>query len=111
ILDASSQVDLFSPFLDRAWEMKLATLPYPEEWDRKSEMLRKKTSRYISFLEEGGRVEDSAEMQAILKESNAEAEKLYRWSLEETRGWLAKGKRLIAVGGDHATSLGPIEAH
>jgi agmatinase len=111
IIDASSQLDLFTPVLDRAWEMKLATLPYPEEWDRKSEALRKKTSRYISFLEEGGEVSDSNEMQEILVEANREAAKLHVWSREETKKWLDQGKRVVSVGGDHATSLGPIEAY
>jgi agmatinase len=111
IIDASSQLDLFTPHLERAWEMRLATLPYPEEWDRKSEALRKKTSQYISFLEEGGTADDSREMSAILAEANRETAELHRWSLEETRRWLAQGKRVVSVGGDHATSLGPIEAH
>jgi agmatinase len=111
IIDASSQLDLHTPYLKNAWEMKLGTLPYPENWDKKSEELRKKTSRYISFLEEGGVAEESSEMQAILKEANQGAAELYQWSLEESRKWLKAGKRLISVGGDHATSLGPIHAH
>ena len=111
ILTASRQLDLFSPFLDRAWEMKLATLPYPQEWDAKSEMLRKKTSRYIGFLEDGGSADADPEMATILAEANREAEDLFRWSYAETKAWLAKGKRVITVGGDHATSRGPIAAH
>lgn len=111
ILEASRQLDLYTPFLDNAWEMKLATLPYPKDWDKKSEELRKKTSRYIGFLEDGGEVEASAEMQAVLKEANTEAEKLYLWSYAEAKRWVDQGKSLIMVGGDHATSLGPIRAH
>lgn len=110
IIDASSQLDLYTPNLDRAWEMKLATLPYPTEWDTKSEELRRKTSRYISFLEEGGEANADSEMTAILKEANRETFNLYQWSLEESRKWIQAGKSLIAVGGDHATSLGPIHA-
>ncbi len=111
ILEASRQLDLFSPFLDRAWEMKLATLPYPKEWDEKSVYLREKTSRYIGFLEAGGNVVDDADMTAILTEANRGAEALYQWSYAETKSWLAKGKRVVTVGGDHATSRGPIAAH
>jgi agmatinase len=111
ILTASRQLDLFSPFLDRAWEMKLATLPYPKEWDVKSEALRKKTSRYIGFLEDGGTASDDPEMTAILAEANREADALFRWSEAETKKWIAKGKRVVTVGGDHATSRGPIAAH
>ncbi|MBC7387414.1 MAG: agmatinase family protein [Cryobacterium sp.] len=111
IIDASSQLDLYTPFLDRAWEMKLATLPYPLEWDQKSEELRKKTGRYISFLETGGTAESSPEMSEILKEANREAGRMYEWSLGESRKWLAAGKSLIGVGGDHAMSLGPIHAY
>lgn len=111
ILEASRQLDLFSPFLEDAWEMNLATLPYPAEWDRKSEELRRKTSRYIGFLEDGGEITDDPEMTSILSEANREAEALYRWSYAETKKWLAKEKHFITVGGDHATSRGPIAAH
>ena len=111
ILTASRQLDLFSPFLDRAWEMKLATLEYPTEWDRKSELLRKKTSRYIGFLESGGDAEGNTEMTEILIEANREAEALFHWSYTETKKWLAKGKHIVTVGGDHATSRGPIAAY
>lgn len=111
ILEASRQLDLFSPFLDDAWEMKLATLPYPEDWDKKSEALRKKTSRYIGFLEDGGEITDDHDMTAILTEANREAEGLFQWSYAETKKWLGQGKHVISVGGDHATSRGPIAAH
>lgn len=109
MIDASSQLDLFTPHLDRAWEMKLATLPYPAEWEEKSVQLRKKTGRYIEFLAEG--LELTAEMTAILEEANRETEKFYLWSYEEAKTYLNRGKLLISVGGDHATSLGPIRAH
>lgn len=109
MIDASSQLDLFTPQLERAWEMKLATLPYPTEWDEKSVQLRKKTGRYIEFLAEGEEL--TPEMKAILEEANRETEKFYLWSYEEAKKCLAQGKKLITVGGDHATSLGPIRAH
>jgi agmatinase len=111
ILSASRQLDLYTPFLDRAWEMKLATLPYPKDWDSKSETLRKKTSRYIAFLEDGGEANGDTEMLAILREANREADALFQWSYLETKEWLAKGKCVLTVGGDHATSRGPIAAH
>lgn len=109
MIDASSQLDLFTPHLERAWEMKLATLPYPTDWDNKSVELRKKTARYIQFLEKG---EDTTpEMDAIVAEANRETEKFYLWSYAEAKKVLDQGKHLISVGGDHATSLGPIRAH
>ncbi len=111
ILEASRQLDLYTPFLDRAWEMRLATLPYPANWDEKSRVLREKTSKYIAFLEDGGDTGESPEMQAVLREANLEAERLYQWSYEETKLWLSRGKSVVMVGGDHATSLGPIHAH
>ncbi len=111
ILEASRQLDLYAPHFENAWEMKLSTLPYPREWDQKSEELRKKTARYIGFLEDGGTAAESKEMSAILVEANREAEKLYRWSHAETKSWLDRGKRVITVGGDHATARGPIQAY
>jgi agmatinase len=91
--------------------MKLATLPYPKDWESKSETLRKKTSRYIAFLEDGGEANGDTEMLAILREANREADALFQWSYLETKEWLAKGKCVLTVGGDHATSRGPIAAH
>ena len=111
ILEASRQLDLFSPVLEKAWEMKLSTLPHPVDWDKKSETLRKKTSRYISFLEDGGDPDENTEMAEILKEANRETHSLFEWSREIARTWLKKGKHVITVGGDHATSRGPIAAY
>lgn len=109
MIDASSQLDLFTPHLERAWDMKLATLPYPTEWDEKSTLLRKQTSRYIEFLARGEVL--TPEMNGILEEANRETEKFYQWSYAEAKKVLDQGKLLISVGGDHATSLGPIRAH
>lgn len=110
VLDASAQVDLYSPDLENVWELKLGTIDYPREWDMKSLRLREKAARYIEFLESGGNPSHSKEMIAFLAEVNHEGEKLHAWAYETAKIWVSQGKTLLTVGGDHSVSLGPIRA-
>lgn len=111
VLDASAQVDLYSPDLKNVWELKLGTLDYSTHWDATSLRMREKAARYIEFLENGGDPSHSAPMAALLSEVNAEGEKLHAWAYETAKTWIQKGKTLLTVGGDHSVSLGPIKAY
>src|SRR4051812_32596838 len=46
ILESSYQVDLFSPYLDRVWEMKVGTSPLLPEWLERNDNLRKLALTY-----------------------------------------------------------------
>lgn len=111
VIEASYQLDLFSPYLANVGDLKIGTLPLPSEWRLRSEELRKKTARYIGFLEEGGKPHESEEMRKILDEANQAAKELEAWSHREVAKLLREGRSVLTLGGDHSVPLGPIAAH
>src|SRR5262249_860399 len=52
VIEASYQLDLYSPYKSKIWEMKLGTLPISEEIKERSQEMRSKSARYIEFLEQ-----------------------------------------------------------
>ena len=110
VMDASYQLDLFSPYLKDVWDMPLHTLQIPAAWVQKSQEYREKAEEYIAFLEEGGQVSDSPRMQGLLEEANQVCRELHQWSEKLAFEHLQQGRRVLTVGGDHSVSLGPIRA-
>lgn len=110
ILDASYQLDLFSPFMDEVWNIPLHTLEVESRWEDRSRELRQKSQAYIDFLEEGGDPTARPDMSAILKETNEACRELHHWSEKAALEQLRAGRRVLTIGGDHSTSLGPMRA-
>jgi agmatinase len=110
IVDASYQLDLFSPYMNEVWKLPLHTLPISDEWTKKSQSLRNETQRYIDFLEEGGDIATEPRMQEILRDANKACRELHEWSEKAAAEQLRQGRRVLTVGGDHSVSLGPIRA-
>ena len=110
ILDASIQVDLYDSDVVDAWKIGAYLLPISEEWKGKNEIYRAKTTQYIEFLENEGELEESEEMQQILKEVNLQCELLKEWVKKESLRLLNDGKLVGIVGGEHSVPLGLIEA-
>jgi agmatinase len=110
ILNASYQLDLFSPYKDKIWDMPLHTLPLDSSWVKKSQALRQNSQKYIDFLEEGGQLGSDAQMDQILKETNLACAELHAWSEKTAGEQLKAGRRVLTIGGDHSISLGPIRA-
>lgn len=111
VIEASYQIDLFSPDFKEFWNVPLATLPIGKGWIKQSQTLRRKVEKYISFLEEGGKLSKSKPMQAVLKEVNAASKKLNDWVYSETKKLLDQDKAVFVLGGDHSVPLGTIKAH
>ncbi|NUM89411.1 MAG: agmatinase family protein [Bdellovibrionales bacterium] len=109
VIDASYQLDFSNPFLERGWETRIATLPISRDWLEKNRDLREKASRWISFLEKGGDP-SHPEMRKLLDGINEGNEKFHQWVEEECARWLDRGKRVVALGGDHSVSFGAIKA-
>ena len=107
ILEASYQVDFYTPFLNDAWKMKIATLAFPKDLLNHSQQARTQSEKYIGFLESGGDLSSSPAMQEILMSNR----KLQKISYEQTKKWLSQGKKIMTVGGDHSVSFGPIQAY
>lgn len=103
ILEASKQVDLFDLDTGRPWEAGIALLdenPAVRAWNEEARALA------TPIIESGGK-SDPAQLAKI----NALCEQMNGWVYETTRAWLAKGKIVGVVGGDHSTPYGCIRAH
>lgn len=111
VIEASYQIDLYSPVIPEFWRLAIGTLPLSKKWLGKSRLLRKKVDRYIRFLEQGGAVQKSKPMQALLKEVNQASETLNEWVYQETRKYVDQGKAIFILGGDHSVPFGAIKAY
>jgi len=110
ILAESVQLDLFDRDLPDVWTLGLFMTPVNQQWKLKSEELRPKSERYITFIENGGTVDENSEMRAILDEINQESEALEHWVYEQTQQLLQLGKRVGVIGGEHSVPLGYLKA-
>lgn len=110
VIEASYQLDLYSPYKDKIWDMKLATLPISEEWQARSEELRSKSARYIEFLEQGGDVTQSKEQARTLMDINSQCEEMVSWVKQETAAILKRNQAALILGGDHSVPLGALQA-
>lgn len=111
VLEASYQLDLYSPDVPEAWNLPLATLKPNVDWLSLSRELRQDTEKYIQFLAEGGVLEDSVKFQSLLKKVNEESERLNQWLYQTAKAQLQAGKRVLTLGGDHSVPLGAIKAY
>ncbi|RZA06155.1 MAG: agmatinase family protein [Proteobacteria bacterium] len=106
VLDASPQLDFTSPYRDKAWETKIASVAPDANWLKENALLRPLAKEVINALE-NGRAPD-ARLLARVNEGGA----AFHAALEaRTAGALAKGKGVVTLGGDHSVALGPIRAH
>lgn len=110
ILEASSQLDLFDPFLENAYKYGAYMLKISEYWSQKNKQLRPKANEYIKLLENGVNINDSPSMQNSLAEINNASNELRQWIFDETNKIINDGKMLALLGGDHSTPLGFIQA-
>ncbi|MGB1240998.1 MAG: agmatinase family protein [Chitinophagales bacterium] len=110
ILKASVQVDLYDSDVADAWKIGTYMLPVSDNWQLQNEVSRRKAVVYIDFLEQGGNLEESAEMQDLLKELNLQCRALKEWVKRESLHLLDDNKLVGIVGGDHSSPLGLIEA-
>jgi len=107
VLDASYQLDFFSPYRDEAWKTKIATLPFDPSWKEANISLRRDAKAVIDALEKG---ENAGTLKAKLDKINAESAKLHSEFESIANKWLAQGKKVLTLGGDHSVSFGPIHA-
>lgn len=111
ILEASYQLDLVSPILPNAWELPLHTLTTPTEWAVESRQLRVMSQQIIAALESGVDLNDEPNLLKDLETINLACSKLTAASSEIVKSQLSAGRKVLCIGGDHATSLGPIKAY
>ncbi len=110
ILDASYQLDLYSPFLDHAWNTKIGSLPSPKKIALLNQRLRKEAKAIIAFLESGKDLAKNKPMQKRLEKLNRDSLVAHKFVEDEVKRWRNKGKKVIILGGDHSSSYGAIKA-
>ena len=109
IIEASTQLDFYDPVSPDQWRKGIATAEIDYDIQELSERLRSDAEKVIEHLEEGGdpAVEHILRKIRRINEGSAQInESVYR----QVQSWLAKGKVVGLVGGDHSTSYGAIKA-
>lgn len=110
IIDVSRQLDFFDPTAPESWRKGIATAPIDYSIQDVSHHLRPDAERVIANLEDGGnRISDEYYARKLRKINDASAE-MNDKVLAQARHWLADGKIVGLVGGDHSTAYGAIRA-
>ena len=108
ILNASTQLDFYSPYLDNAWEKKVAMLPLNPEAFAQNRKAGEKASHLIEKLEKEEPF--TPEDIALYKNINDHCEQLNN-QIEKTALTHLKNNQLVCLlGGDHNSPLGLIRA-
>lgn len=106
ILKASRQVDLLDRETGRPYEAGIAMLEIPAQVRRWSDEARAKAAPVIAA---GGPGEDAA-LRKAAGEVNALGDRMNAWVYDQVRRYLAEGKLVGVVGGDHSVPFGAIRA-
>jgi agmatinase len=110
ILEASVQLDFFHPEVENAWERKIHMLPISRDLLEVNQHFLKQTEEYISYLEEGGLLENSPSFKIMLEEVEKAQKNIQVGLRNRVLDCFKKGKFPITLGGEHSVSLGAIEA-
>jgi agmatinase len=110
IIDASMQMDLFSPEFPDLWQRGIAMLTDSHDFKGSSDRLREKSARIISACLNRLSIESDGELTKILNEINQGCAEMVDKVEQITGEWLDQGKIVGLVGGDHSTPLGFIRA-
>lgn len=110
IFEASLQVDLLHQDFPGLWKLGIFMDDAPAHWATKGEEYKLKAEPIIQALENGESIEENPSLVADLKSVNNACFQLKNEIADRTTYWLAKGKKVILLGGDHSTPLGYYEA-
>lgn len=109
IIGASTQLDLYDPIAPDQWRRGIATAPIDYTIQDRSNKYREEARKVMKYLEVGGKSSDET-IEGRIEKVNAASEKLNQEVYNQTIEWLAKGKLVGLVGGDHSTPFGAIRA-
>ena len=109
IIEASMQLDLCDALSPGAWRLGIATADIDYSLLETSQRLRSDAERVIRHLEEGGLVADDAVCRKI-RRVNEGCVQMNENIRAQARAWLAQGKLVGLVGGDHSTPYGLVQA-
>jgi agmatinase len=103
IFDASKQIDLFDLDTGRPYEAGIAMIAEEPEVRAWNEEARAKAE---PIIQRGGHGEKAA-----FERVDALSAKMNDWVYGQTEAWLARGKLVGLIGGDHSTPFGAIRAY
>jgi agmatinase len=106
ILEASTEVDLFSKEITDVWKLGITLLDIPEEIKKENEKVRALAVQHIQALEKG----DPNDTKIITTKVNEASENLNVYVKNTALKLLQEGKMVGLLGGDHSTPLGFIRA-
>ena len=107
ILNASSQLDLYTKDIPDAWKLGVSMLPVARELAAENAKLRQLTAMHIGRLEKG-EVFDPED--PLLKSVNDACENLNIYVKALAQKYLKEGKMVGMVGGEHSVPLGYLRA-
>lgn len=108
IVEESTQLDFYSPYLEKAWEQKVFMLPLNQQLFDLNQKVGKMASALILKKEQGEAFNNSDIDQ--LNEVNAFCEQQTQNIKQLSLELLNNSKTPIVLGGDHSSSLGLINA-
>jgi len=108
ILEASTQLDFYSPYLPNAWEVKVNMLPIDEEELNKNRAIGELATTLIDKQEKAALFSEE-DYQLLLKINN-HTKALNKKVEEQSIEILDAGKTPVVLGGDHNSPLGLIAA-
>lgn len=110
ILDASTQLDFYHPKLEDAWKTKVYLTPISKEWADINSKLCIEAIEYITFLENGGKIEGNIDFQTTVNTINEASNALKNNLKERATSLMNNGKIVGVLGGEHSVPLGLLEA-
>jgi agmatinase len=110
VLRASAQVDLYDPSVPDAWKIGLAMDEISEEVREAASRLREDAKVYINAITTGIDPVSVAATENIREAVNAGSDWLNSWVESRCSEWIAKGKLVALLGGDHSTPYGFLKA-
>ncbi len=105
IFEASKQIDLFHPELEKVWLYKTSMLPVNEKIASLSNNTRNLVEKIIEQIVNGDEI--NAEELASVNLASAD---MIAYAENICTEWLQKGKSVAMIGGDHSTPLGLLKA-
>lgn len=108
ILEESTQLDFYSPYLEKAWEQKLFMLPIDKGRRGENTIVGEQASLLIQKQEEGKALTD--EDKKTLRIINAYCAEQTGQQKALALKFLAQGKTVVVLGGDHNSPLGLMQA-
>ncbi len=109
IIEASTQLDFYDPMAPDAWRRGIATADVDYSLQELSLRLRDEAAKVIEHLENGGSPADDRTARRI-RRVNEGCARMNDNIRGQAAHWLAAGRRVGLVGGDHSTPYGLIRA-